>query len=83
MSKTINREYVLPTGQLEDDFEIITDNFKKIDTDVQELHTKLENSETDLKKELKDEMSESFALMANLSLYNLERTQKIRIGVEV
>jgi len=83
VSKTINREYVLPTGQLEDDFEIITDNFKKIDTDVQELHTKLENSETDLKKELKDEMSESFALMANLSLYNLERTQKIRIGVEV
>jgi len=83
MSKTLNREYELPTGQLEDDFNIIIETFKKIDADVQELHRKVEESEENLKKELRDEMVESFAMMGNLSLYSLEKTQNIKIGVEI
>ena len=83
MSKTLNREYELPTGELENDFTRITETFKKIDADVHELHGKVEESETNLKKELRDEMVESFAMMGNLSLYNLEKTQNIKIGVEI
>lgn len=83
MSQTVNRKYYLPTGQLEDDFGNFTENFKKIDEDVTELHQKVEEEKTDLKNELRAEMSESLALMANLSLYALERTQKIKIGVEI
>ena len=83
MSKTLNRNYKKPTGQLEDDFTRITETFDKIDADVQELHEKVEESEENLKKELRDEMVESFAMMGNLSLYSLEKTQNIKIGVEI
>ena len=83
MSLTINRNYHLPTGQLETDFDNFVENFQKIDEDVTELHQKVEDEKSNVKNELKAEMTESFALMANLSLYALERTQKIKIGVEI
>ena len=83
MSLTANRDYKKVTGQLEDDFIRINETFEKIDADVHELHEKVNRDTREAKDELRAEQQESMAMLGNLSLYALERTQKIKIGVEI
>ena len=83
MSLTANRDYKKVTGQLEDDFIRINETFEKIDADVHELHEKIEENNNQTRDELRAEQKESVAMLGNLSLYALERTQKIKIGVEI
>lgn len=83
MNLTVNRNYKKVTGQLEDDFNRINETFESIDADVHELHEKIDENSNQARGELRAEQQESVAMLGNLSLYTLERTQKIKIGVEI
>lgn len=83
MSATQYRKYKKMTGELEDDFDHINETIEKIDEDVSNLHKKVEEKNDKTKEALRAEQQESVAMLGNLSLYALERTQKIKIGVEI
>jgi hypothetical protein len=82
--ETENRKYPLPTGaSLDEDLPRIQDGFKQVDKDVTLLHENLGKGLSKLKEETMSYQSRVVAMFGNLSLMNLERTQKIIIGVQV
>ena len=70
------------TGWLETDLPILKENFYLIEKIVTELHEKTKKVQTDLTSLLHAREDDSVMLLGNMSLYNLEHTQKIKIGVK-
>ena len=82
--ETQNRKYKLPNGNsLSEDLPRIQKGFTQVDKDVTQLHEKIEKGLTDLKEETTSSNKTMLAMIGNLSLMNLERTQKIKVGVEI
>jgi len=81
---TENREYQLPNGvSLDEDLPRIQEGFKQVDKDVTLLYEKVEKGLNKLKEETASSQRRVVAMFGNLSLMNLENSQKIRIGVQI
>ncbi len=83
MSTTQNKKYPKPLGDLSIDIKRIDKSFDMIDEDITSLNKQIPKDIATLKQELTTEHDESIAMLGNLSLQNMERTQSIKIGVRV
>ena len=70
------------TGWLETDIGKISKNFIIVEQVVFQLHKKIETFKTDITSRFNKKSKKTTMMFGNMTLYNLEKSQKVKVGVK-